>query len=183
MGVVFRATDLHLKRQVAIKTLPGLSPGDAARLKREAQAMASINHTNLAAIYGIESWRGTPFLVEEFMVGGTLANRLRGGPLPVADTVEVGRTLAAVLGHLHANGIVHCDVKPSNILLFADGTAKLADLGRAVAGIPAAHDALQVPGDRSHAPPEMLYGPISADRMARGSDAMRVRMMPDCAIC
>ena len=129
MGVVYRATDLSLKREVAIKTLPRLTQGLAEQLKREAQAMAAINHPNLAVIYGIESWRGTPFLIEEYLAGGTLADRLRRGPMPVAEALEIGSTLAAVLGHLHAAGIVHCDVKASNIGFSQYGVVKLLDFG------------------------------------------------------
>jgi hypothetical protein len=129
MGVVYRATDLNLRRQVAIKTLPRLTPHHAAQLTREAQAMASINHTNLAVIYGIESWRGTPFLIEEYMAGGTLADKLRGGPMCVREVLELGRSLAGVIGQLHASDIVHCDIKPSNIGFSQASVMKLLDFG------------------------------------------------------
>ncbi|HET7220944.1 MAG TPA: serine/threonine-protein kinase [Vicinamibacterales bacterium] len=129
MGVVYRATDLSLKRTVAIKTLPRLTSRHAAQLRREAQAMASLNHVNLAVIYGIESWRGTPFLIEEYLAGGTLVERLARGPLPIADALAIGATLAGVVGHLHANGIVHCDIKSSNIGFSQAGVLKLLDFG------------------------------------------------------
>jgi serine/threonine protein kinase len=129
MGVVYRATDLALKRPVAIKTLPRMNPAHAAQLTREAQAMASINHPNLATIYGIETWRETPFLVEEFMAAGTLLDRLRGGPLPIGDVVRLGCALADVLAYLHRSGIVHCDVKPSNIGFTQGDMPKLLDFG------------------------------------------------------
>jgi hypothetical protein len=129
MGVVYRATDISLKREVAIKTLPRVTAEHAARLKREAQAMASMNHPNLAVIYGIESWRGTPFLVEEYLGGGTLADRLRGGPMAIGDALALGSELAAVVGDLHASGIVHCDIKPSNIGFSYSGVMKLVDFG------------------------------------------------------
>jgi serine/threonine-protein kinase len=129
MGVVYRATDVSLKREVAIKTLPRVTAEHAALLKREAQAMASMNHPNLAVIYGIESWRGTPFLVEEYLGGGTLADRLRKGPMAVGDALALGSELAAVVGDLHASGIVHCDIKPSNIGFSYSGIVKLVDFG------------------------------------------------------
>jgi hypothetical protein len=129
MGVVYRATDLSLKRTVAIKTLPRLTSRHAAQLKREAQAMASLSHVNLAVIYGIESWRGTPFLIEEYLAGGTLVNRLTDGPLPLSDALDVGVTLAGVVGHLHASGIIHCDIKASNIGFTQSGVLKLLDFG------------------------------------------------------
>ncbi|HEU4892275.1 MAG TPA: serine/threonine-protein kinase [Vicinamibacterales bacterium] len=129
MGIVYRATDLNLNRHVAIKTLPRVTPARAEELKREAQAMASQNHVNLATIYGIESWRGTPFLIEEFMPGGTLADRLHGGPLPVAEAVQLACELCDVLAQLHRAGIVHCDIKPSNVGFSQAGVAKLLDFG------------------------------------------------------
>lgn len=129
MGVVYRATDLSLGRDVAIKTLPHVTPDRVLQLKREAQAMASVVHANLAAIHGIESWRGTPFLVQEYLAGGMLSHRLRRGPLAIEATLEIGVALAQVLGQLHAAGIVHCDLKPSNIGFGAGGTVKLVDFG------------------------------------------------------
>jgi hypothetical protein len=129
MGVVYQATDLTLKRSVAIKTLPRLNPEHAAQLMREALAMASISHPHLATIYGVESWRNTPFLVEEFMAAGTLVDRLRSGPLAVTDVVRLGCSLTDVLAHLHHSGIVHCDIKPSNIGFTQGDVPKLLDFG------------------------------------------------------
>jgi hypothetical protein len=129
MGVVYRATDLRLKRTVAIKTLPRLKRDHGAQLMREAQAMASLNHVNLAVIYGIESWRGTPFLVEEYLAGGTLVDRLRSGPLPVTEALDFVATLAGVVAQLHAAGIIHCDIKSSNIGFSQTDVIKLLDFG------------------------------------------------------
>jgi hypothetical protein len=131
MGVVYRATDLVLGRTVAVKTLPRLSADAARRLRHEARAMASVTHTNLAVIYGAETWRDTPFLVVEYLEGGTLADRLLKGPLPVREALELCATLADVLARLHAHGILHRDLKPSNIGFAADGTPKLLDFGLA----------------------------------------------------
>ena len=91
MGVVYRATDLHLGRLVAVKTLPWVAPSLSTRLRREARAMAALSHPNLAMIYGVEFFRGVPMLVVEYLAGGTLADRLRRGPLPWQDAVELGR--------------------------------------------------------------------------------------------
>ncbi len=129
MGVVYRAVDLSLKRPVAIKTLPRLKRDQGAQLMREAQAMASLNHVNLAVIYGIEFWRATPFLVEEYLAGGTLADRLRRDPLPVAEALDLAATLAGVVAQLHAAGIIHCDIKSSNIGFSQTGVLKLLDFG------------------------------------------------------
>jgi serine/threonine-protein kinase len=163
MGVVYRASDLSLKRQVAIKTLPRLTPQHAAQLEREAQAMASLNHTNLAVIYGIESWRGTPFLVEEYLAGGTLADRLRGGPLAVAEALEIGIALAGVLAQLHASGIVHRDIKPSNIGFSQTGVVKLVDFG--IAHLLQAASSLETStwSERDHSPAE---GPVIVTKPA-----------------
>jgi eukaryotic-like serine/threonine-protein kinase len=131
MGVVYRAVDLTLGRDVAIKTLPTLSPDHSVRLRREARSMAAVSHPNLAVVFGVETWHGTPMLVCELLAGGTLADRLRRGPLAPSAAVDLGIVLADVLAHTHAAGILHRDVKPSNIGFTADGTPKLLDFGLA----------------------------------------------------
>jgi serine/threonine-protein kinase len=131
MGIVYRAFDLNLGREVAIKTLPRVTPEHVARLRHEAQAMALMVHANLAVIYGIETWRGVPFLVEEYLAGGTLADRLRLQRMAVGEALDLGITLAGVLAQLHSRGIVHCDIKPSNIGFSGSGVVKLLDFGLA----------------------------------------------------
>jgi hypothetical protein len=131
MGVVYRAIDLTLDRAVAIKTLPHISPEYAGRLRREARAMAVVAHPNLAVIYGAEMWRGTPMLVCEYLSGGTLADRLKRRQLPIDEALRLGIVIADVLEHIHGVGLVHCDVKPSNIGFTADNTPKLLDFGLA----------------------------------------------------
>jgi serine/threonine protein kinase len=129
MGVVYRGMDVQLSRPVAIKTLPRLNMPAAARLRREARVIASVSHPNLASIYGVESWRGMPMLVLELLSGGTLADRLHVGPMPSAEALQVGVSLAEALGAVHRAGILHRDVKPSNIGFTADGVPKLLDFG------------------------------------------------------
>lgn len=131
MGVIYLARDLDLDRPVAVKTLPRVTSDGAASLRAEARAMAAIVHPNLAIIYGVETWRGTPFLIEEYLPGGTLADRLVDGPLRVQDAIELGVTLADVLDRLHGGGIIHRDVKPGNIGFTQAGTLKLLDFGLA----------------------------------------------------
>jgi len=131
MGVVYRAIDLRLQQVRAVKTLAGTDPAMVARLRREARAMAVATHVNLATLYGLEIWRGSPMLVMEFLDGGTLANRLRRGPLPVEETLALGAMLAQAVGVLHATGTLHRDIKPSNIGFTVDGVPKLLDFGLA----------------------------------------------------
>jgi serine/threonine protein kinase len=131
MGVVYHARDLNLGRSVAIKTLPRVTPERAAQLRREARAMATVTHTNLAVIYDIDTWRGIPFLVQEFLEGGTLALKLAAGPLPIREALDLAQTLAGALDYLHRAGMIHRDVKPSNIGFSAAGVIKLLDFGLA----------------------------------------------------
>ena len=129
MGVVYRGRDLALERQVAIKTLPWISPQHSQRLRREARAMASLSHPNLALIFAAESWHGTPLLVLEYLDGGTLADRLGRGPLSLGQTVALGLVLAGVGQYIHDRGVLHRDIKPSNIGYTATGQPKLLDFG------------------------------------------------------
>jgi hypothetical protein len=131
MGVVYSATDLNLHRLVAIKTLPRVTPEHGARLRREARAMATLAHPNLAVIYGVETWRGVPFVVEELLAGGTLADRLAIRRLSPRDAIDLGITLARALEYVHGTGFVHCDIKPSNIGFTQTGVVKLLDFGLA----------------------------------------------------
>ena len=131
MGVVYKGHDLTLDRIVALKTLPRLSAGEATQLRREARAMASVQHPHLASIYGAETWRGAPVLVLEHLPGGTLADRVAARDIPVADVVIAGRAIAQALRHIHGLGMLHRDVKPSNIGYGAGDVPKLMDFGLA----------------------------------------------------
>ncbi len=131
MGVVYRAMDMTLGRRVAIKTLPRISMEFASRLRREARAMASVTHENLALVYGVESWFGSPLLVVELLEGGTLAQQLRAGRLGVLPAIDLGITLAGVLSTLHVAGVLHRDIKPSNVGYTSAGVVKLLDFGLA----------------------------------------------------
>ena len=144
MGVVYRATDTALGRSVAVKALHGRHPRDAWRLRREARAMALITHPNLATVFGLEFWFARPFLVVEYVAGGTLADRLRKGSLPEREVAIMGTSLARVLGTLHASGLLHRDVKPANIGFTQEGVVKLLDFGLARPLTDAGGSALEV---------------------------------------
>jgi len=131
MGVVYRAVDMQLRRTVAIKALPRVTPARVARLRNEARAMAAVTHTNLAIVHGIEMWQDIPFLVQEYLAGGTLGQRLAASRPATADVLKLVITLAELLQYLHGHGIIHCDIKPSNIGFTEQGVVKLLDFGLA----------------------------------------------------
>src|ERR1700756_1305038 len=135
MGAVYRATDTKLGRDVAIKVLPDSLAGDSdrlARFTREAQVLASLNHPNIAAIYGVEDRA----LILELVEGPTLAERLMQGPIPIEDVLPIARQIAEAMEFAHERGIVHRDLKPANIKIRNDGTVKVLDLGLAKAFLP-----------------------------------------------
>ena len=134
MGEVYRAHDAKLKRDVALKVLPEAFANDAqrmARFEREAQLLASLNHPNIAAIYGLEQSDNLRFLVLELVPGETLAERLRRGPLPVSEALELARQIADAVAAAHDNGVIHRDLKPANIKITPDGQIKVLDFGLA----------------------------------------------------
>jgi serine/threonine-protein kinase len=134
MGEVYRARDLKLNREVALKILPESLANDAermARFRREAQVLAALNHANIAAIYEIEDSGTTPALVMELVEGETLAERLTRGPIPLEEALPIARQVADGLECAHEKGITHRDLKPANIKLTPEGNAKLLDFGLA----------------------------------------------------
>ena len=134
MGEVYRARDPKLGRDVALKVLPtafALDPDRIARFKREAQVLASINHPNIAAIYGFEDSDSAHALVLELVEGPTVADRIAQGPIPLEETLRIARQIADALEAAHEQGIIHRDLKPANIKLRPDGTVKVLDFGLA----------------------------------------------------
>ena len=136
MGEVYRATDSNLGRDVAIKVLPpevAHDPDRLARFKREAHLLASLNHPNIAAIYGLEETDGKPFLALELVEGEDLKQQLARGAIPVPEALEIGEQIAEALEEAHGKGIVHRDLKPANVKLTPDGKVKVLDFGLAKA--------------------------------------------------
>ncbi len=134
MGEVYRARDTKLGRDVALKILPPAFAGDAdriARFRREAQVLASLNHTSIAAIYGLEDADGTSALVLELVEGPTLADRLARGAVPLSEALGIARAIADALEAAHEKGVVHRDLKPANIKITPDGQVKVLDFGLA----------------------------------------------------
>ena len=136
MGEVYRATDLKLGRDLAIKVLPSAFTNDperVARFEREARTLASLNHPNIAQIHGLEEADGVKALVMELVEGPTLADRVRQGPIPLDEALPIAKQIAEALEAAHEHGIIHRDLKPANIKLRPDGTVKLLDFGLAKA--------------------------------------------------
>jgi serine/threonine-protein kinase len=153
MGEVYRATDTKLERDVAIKVLPAevaRDPERLARFRREAQLLASLNHPNIAAIYGLEEANGRPFLVLELVEGEDLAERLKRGRVPVGEALGIAKQVAGAFEEAHEKGIVHRDLKPANVKLTPQGKVRVLDFGLAKAY--AGETATGVAADLSHSP-------------------------------
>jgi serine/threonine-protein kinase len=134
MGEVYRARDIKLNRDVALKILPEAFAIDGdriARFRREAQVLAALNHPNIAAIYGFEDSGTTHALVLELVEGPTLADRIAKGPVPLDEALPIAKQVAEALEAAHEQGIIHRDLKPANIKVRDDGTVKVLDFGLA----------------------------------------------------
>src|ERR1700746_436304 len=130
MGEVYRAADSRLGRDVALKVIQQEFAQDTqlmARFQREAQVLASLNHTNIAAIYGLEDSGGVRALVMELVEGPTLADRIKEGAIPLDEALPIAKQIAEALEYAHERGIVHRDLKPANIKVTPDGESKPPD--------------------------------------------------------
>ena len=170
MGVVWRATDTTLGRDVAIKVLPeafSTDPERMARFEREARMLASLNHPNIAAIYGVGSAGGVRFLAMELVTGDDLAARLTHGPVPVVEALELTRQVAEALEAAHEKGIIHRDLKPANVKVTPDGHVKVLDFGlaKAMEGEASAASASAM----SYSP--TITGPMTAANVILGTAA------------
>ena len=136
MGEVYRARDTKLNRDVALKVLPDMfadDPDRLARFQREAKVLASLNHPNIASIYGLEESAGVRALVMELVEGPTLADRIAQGPIPLDAALPIARQIAEALQAAHEAGVIHRDLKPANVKVKHDGTVKVLDFGLAKA--------------------------------------------------
>jgi eukaryotic-like serine/threonine-protein kinase len=170
MGVVYRARDTRLNREVALKVLRSayaLQPDRVARFKREAQVLASLNDPCIATVYDFEIANGAQALIQELVDGPTLAETLARGPIPLDDALAVARQVAQALGAAHDKGVIHRDLKPANIKVRSDGSVKVLDFGIAKR-VPAGswdpigvHDITSpgvVVGTAAYMPPEQAKG-------------------------
>ena len=158
MGEVYRARDTRLGREVAIKVLPPAFAEDAdrlARFEREARVLASLNHPNIAHVYGLEESAGTRAIVMELVPGPTLEDRIKEGPIPIDDVLAIAQQIVDALATAHEQGIVHRDLKPANVKVRADGTVKVLDFGLAKALAAAAG------GDHLWSSPTITTGPFA----------------------
>jgi eukaryotic-like serine/threonine-protein kinase len=163
MGVVYKALDLKLQRTVALKFLPpdlNVSEKDRERFLKEAQTASSLDHAHIGVIHGIEETPdGRSFIVMAFYDGESLAQRIRRGPLPFRDAVDIAIQIAQGLAEAHARHIVHRDVKPSNVMITNQGAAKIVDFG--LARVVSTHTATQTGGTTgtvSYMSPEQIIG-------------------------
>jgi predicted ATPase len=163
MGIVYLAEDPNLKRRVAIKVLPSGAAGEPeglARFRREAQLLAAMNHPNVATVYSLENQTDLHFITMELVPGRSLAKMLESGPLSLAQSLAVCRQIAVALEAAHKQGVIHCDLKPSNIMITPDGDAKVLDFGlaRSMLWARAGGPADVILGTPGYMSPEQIHG-------------------------
>lgn len=179
MGEVYRARDLRLRREVAIKVLPASFASDPERLRRfeqEATAAAALNHPNILAIYQMGTYEGAPYLVAELLEGETLREQIGRGPIAVRGVTDYGAQIARGLATAHEKGIVHRDLKPENLFLTKDGRVKILDFGLAKLTQPQASSESNAPtmeratnpgvvmGTAGYMAPEQVRGQVADHR-------------------
>jgi serine/threonine protein kinase len=166
MAEVWAAYDAELDRPVALKLL--LGSADPARFSREARAAAALSHPNICQLFDFGDADGRPYIVLEYLPGGTLEDRLSPGePLPTDDTARIASEIASGLAHAHARGLVHRDIKPGNVLFDAEGAAKITDFGIAqIEDVPTLTEAGTLLGTAAYMSPEQA----TAQRVTPATD-------------
>ena len=164
MGIVYRARDTRLDREVAIEVLPGDFSADSDRLLRfeqEARATSALNHPNILTVHDVGRHEGAPYIVSELLEGEELRAQLTDGPLPLRTALDYASQIAAGLAAAHGKGIVHRDLKPENLFITADGRVKILDFGLAkLRDSDAAGDGFQSPTHRALTDPGVVMGRI-----------------------
>jgi serine/threonine protein kinase len=178
MGEVYRARDIRLQRDVAVKVLPEPFARDRGRIdrfEREARLLAAVNCPNIAAIYGVEEADGVLGLVLELVDGSTLAERLHGGPLPVNEALAFARQIVDALDAAHQKGIIHRDLKPANIKVRPEGTTKVLDFGVAKMLVPSPEGSASTPTQMLDSMPGLVLGTAAymSPEQARGQEVDR----------
>jgi serine/threonine protein kinase len=174
MGVVYRAHDEHLNRDVALKVLPaGLLADETARsrFRREALTLSQLNHPGIAVIHDFDSEKGVDFLTMEFVAGETLAAKVAAGPLPEKDVIALGTQVAEALEEAHEHQIIHRDLKPANVMVTTKGRAKVLDFGLAKLVKPTQAD--EATASLAETQPGVVMGtvPYMAPEVLRGQEA------------
>ena len=188
MGEVYRAHDQHLERDVALKILPaGFLADEAARkrFRREALALSKLNHPNIATVFDFDTRDGVDFLAMELIRGTPLSDQVKAGPLPETEVVRLGSQLAEGLAAAHAEGVIHRDLKPGNLMITPDGRLKILDFGLAVVVHPdgdvdvtrSIAEAAPVAGTVPYMSPEQLRGqPVDARSDVHAAGAVLYEM-------
>jgi len=172
MGEVYRARDTRLNRDVALKVLPAQLAADPSRLerfRREAQAVAALNHPHIVTIHSVEEAEATHFLTMELVEGMSLDRTLPPGGLPLAQVFDIGIALADALAAAHSKGIVHRDLKPANIMLTGDGRVKVLDFGLAKLALGIAGASAVAGLDRSEAATEVATPTLTGAGLVMGT--------------
>src|SRR6185295_7616097 len=178
MAEVWLAHDMQLGRKVAVKLLGG--DADPARFEREAQAVASLSHPNIARLYDYGEAEGRPYMVFEHLAGGMLEDRFQSvGPLDDAETGQIASEVAAGLAHAHEHGLIHRDLKPANVVFDEEGRAKISDFGIArLSGADTLTEAGTLIGTAAYMSPEQAAGePVTPASDVYAFGVMLYRML------